>query len=172
MTYTVGQMAATVVVTRTLGYRLPVKALLVGAAINATTHALIDRRKPLLWLAKRLGKGGYVDHCTVTRVAEDGTVYTEQSGPGTAVFELDRLCTKPWADRRLGVPLTRHHGNAAGQLGHCGAQGRQATAFPRCRLVSCYGRPVADHSGGLLLVLVGVPLLSAAGRWRTFHGCG
>ncbi|MEV7218180.1 hypothetical protein AB0O31_34425 [Kitasatospora cineracea] len=88
--YTVGQLAGTIVATRTLGYRVPAGALLVGAAINAATHAVIDRREPLLWLAKKAGKKGYVDHCTAARFAADGTVSAELSGPGSALMELDQ----------------------------------------------------------------------------------
>jgi hypothetical protein len=91
--YSAGQLAGTIAATRALGYRVPVGALLVGAAINAATHAVIDRREPLLWLAKKAGKKGYVDHCTAARVAADGTVSAELSGPGTALMELDLLCT-------------------------------------------------------------------------------
>jgi len=82
--YTAGQLTGTIIATRVLGYRVPAGALLVGAAINATTHAVIDRREPLLWLAKKAGKKGYVDHCTAARVAADGTVSAELSGPPEA----------------------------------------------------------------------------------------
>ncbi|MFD4034770.1 hypothetical protein ACFWVP_30775 [Streptomyces sp. NPDC058637] len=41
--------AVQLAVTRTLGYRVPVSALLTGAAINAITHGILDRREPLLW---------------------------------------------------------------------------------------------------------------------------
>ncbi|MFI5749067.1 hypothetical protein ACIBBE_24745 [Streptomyces sp. NPDC051644] len=85
-------------VTRALGYRLPVKALLVGAALNAGTHLVIDRREPLLWLAKKAGKQGYVEHCTAARVLEDGSVQAELSGPGSALMELDQS-----AHRALGL---------------------------------------------------------------------
>jgi hypothetical protein len=88
--YSAVQVAATVAVTRTLGYRLPAKALLAGAAINAGTNLVIDRREPLLWLAGKASKRGYVDHCTAARVAADGTVSAELSGPGTALMELNQ----------------------------------------------------------------------------------
>ncbi|MFH9353999.1 hypothetical protein [Kitasatospora sp. NPDC017646] len=58
---------------------------------------MIDRREPLLWLAKKAGKKGYIDHCTAARVAADGTVRAELSGPGSALMELDLLCTKDLA---------------------------------------------------------------------------
>ncbi|WP_346012072.1 hypothetical protein [Streptomyces sp. SID3343] len=89
-TYTAGQVAGAVAATRLLGYRIPGRALVVGAAINAGTHLVIDRRDPLLWLARATGKGGYVEHCTAARVGPDGTVRAEISGPGTALLELDQ----------------------------------------------------------------------------------
>ncbi|MFJ8388559.1 hypothetical protein ACIQ9Q_29360 [Streptomyces sp. NPDC094438] len=89
--YSAGQLAGTVIVTRTLGYRVPVGALLAGAGINGFTHLVIDKRQPLLWLASRVGKGGYVEHCTVVRkVDEEGAAQVESSGPGSAAFELDQ----------------------------------------------------------------------------------
>ncbi|RPK32407.1 hypothetical protein EES39_38635 [Streptomyces sp. ADI92-24] len=89
--YSAGQLAGTVIVTRSLGYRVPIGALLAGAGINGFTHLVIDKRQPLLWLASQAGKGGYVDHCTVVRnIDEKGTVQVESSGPGSAAFELDQ----------------------------------------------------------------------------------
>ncbi|WP_331720831.1 hypothetical protein OG306_40320 (plasmid) [Streptomyces sp. NBC_01241] len=89
--YSAGQLTGTVLLTRGLGYRVPASALVVGAGINALTHLVIDKRQPLLWLAARAGKGGYVDHCTVVRrLDEDGAARAEESGPGTALFELDQ----------------------------------------------------------------------------------
>ncbi|MFJ4679083.1 hypothetical protein [Kitasatospora sp. NPDC088783] len=89
-TYTAGQVGATVVVARILGCRLPAKALLAGAAINAVTHVVIDRREPLLWLARKAGQAGYVERCAAARVSEDGSVRRELSGPGSALMELDQ----------------------------------------------------------------------------------
>ncbi|WP_194963101.1 hypothetical protein [Streptomyces sp. VN1] len=89
--YSAGQLMGTVVLTRTLGYRIPASALLAGAAINGLTHLVIDKRQPLLWLAAKAGKGGYVDHCTVVRrIDQNGAAKVEESGPGSAVFELDQ----------------------------------------------------------------------------------
>ncbi|NUH42907.1 hypothetical protein HUF15_40525 [Streptomyces samsunensis] len=85
--YTAGQLAVTVAATRALGYRIPTRAMLAGTAINAVTHAVIDRRKPLLWLADKIGKTGYIDHCTAVRKPGDEA---ELSGPGTALMELDQ----------------------------------------------------------------------------------
>jgi hypothetical protein len=89
-TYTAGQLACTIAVTRALGYRVPVRALLAGAAVNAITHAVIDRREPLLQLADRFGKRGYIDHCHAVRMNADSTLTAEASGPGTALMELDQ----------------------------------------------------------------------------------
>ncbi|MEU2961226.1 hypothetical protein [Streptomyces albidoflavus] len=47
--YTAVQLAATVAITRAFGYRVTPTALLAGAAINAGTHAVIDRGALLLW---------------------------------------------------------------------------------------------------------------------------
>jgi hypothetical protein len=89
--YSAGQLVGTIAVTRTLGHRVPAGALLTGAAVNAVTHVVIDRRRPLIWLADKAGKGGYVEHCTVVRkIDESGDAQTETSGPGSAVFELDQ----------------------------------------------------------------------------------
>ncbi|WP_407842077.1 hypothetical protein ACE1OC_42760 (plasmid) [Streptomyces sp. DSM 116496] len=101
--YSAVQLASTLAVTRTLGYRIPAAALLTGAAINALTHAVLDRREPLLWLAEKTGKSGYVQHATVVRKAGgEGTAYPEPvqdlSGPGTALMELDEA-----AHRSIGV---------------------------------------------------------------------
>lgn len=101
--YSAVQLASTLAVTRTLGYRVPAVALLTGAVINAITHGIIDRRDPLLWLAEKAGKGGYIKHAAVVRKAGgEGTAYPEPvqdvSGPGTALMELDQA-----AHRAIGV---------------------------------------------------------------------
>ncbi|MFE4264518.1 hypothetical protein [Streptomyces sp. NPDC056883] len=89
--YSAGQLTGTVLLTRALGYRVPASALAAGAGINALTHLVIDKRQPLLWLAAKAGKSGYVEHCTVVRHLDaDGTARVEDSGPGTAAFELDQ----------------------------------------------------------------------------------
>ncbi|TGG78438.1 hypothetical protein [Streptomyces albus] len=93
--YSAVQLASTLAVTRTLGYRVPASALLTGAAINAVTHGVIDRRDPLLWLAEKTGKTGYIKHATVVRKAGgEGTAYPkavqDDAGPGTALMELDQ----------------------------------------------------------------------------------
>ncbi|MGW3747345.1 hypothetical protein ACWD62_44415 [Streptomyces sp. NPDC005146] len=61
-------------------------------AINASTHAAIDRGALLLWLAKRTGKTGYIEHCQAVRL-DDGETTKEINGPGSAWMELDVLCT-------------------------------------------------------------------------------
>ncbi|MFE3609353.1 hypothetical protein [Streptomyces goshikiensis] len=93
--YSAVQLATTVVVTRTMGYRVPLSALLMGGAINAITHGIIDRRDPLLWIAEKAGVAGYIKHATVVRkVGGEGTAYPEHvqddSGPGTALMEIDQ----------------------------------------------------------------------------------
>ncbi|MFE9468781.1 hypothetical protein ACFYNW_35180 [Streptomyces virginiae] len=98
VSYSALQLASTIAVIRTLGYRVPAAALLTGAAINAITHGILDRRDPLIWLAEKAGKGGYIKHATVVRKAGgEGTEHPKAvqdvSGPGTALMELDLLCT-------------------------------------------------------------------------------
>ncbi|MEU6618592.1 hypothetical protein [Streptomyces parvus] len=89
--YSAGQVTGTLLLTRALGYRVPASALFAGAGINALTHLVIDKRQPLLWLATRAGRDGYVEHCTVVRrLDENGAARVEESGPGTALFELDQ----------------------------------------------------------------------------------
>ncbi|WP_327332978.1 hypothetical protein [Streptomyces anulatus] len=93
--YSAVQLAATLTVTRTLGYRVPTAALLTGTAINAITHAIIDRRDPLLWLADKAGKTGYIKHATVVRKTGDDDsqwpkAVLDESGPGTALMEIDQ----------------------------------------------------------------------------------
>ncbi|MEV4212643.1 hypothetical protein [Micromonospora sp. NPDC049662] len=85
--YSVGQTAAAVLVTRALGYRVPTPALAAGAALNAVTHVVLDRRQPLFVLARAAGKGDYLDTVTVMRTGDGPPAET---GPGTATFELDR----------------------------------------------------------------------------------
>lgn len=87
-TYTAGQTIAAAAVTTALGYRLPVRAWLVGTAINACTHYAIDRRTHFMralrstWIAK----GEYLDHATAQR--REGVI--DNTGPGTALYELDQ----------------------------------------------------------------------------------
>ncbi|QDN84425.1 hypothetical protein [Streptomyces sp. RLB3-6] len=88
-TYTAIQTGAAVAITRTFGYRVPAAALLAGAAINAGTHAVIDRGALFLWLADRTGQRGYIKHCQAVRLDEHGDVHAEINGPGTAWIELD-----------------------------------------------------------------------------------
>ncbi|MFE0489161.1 hypothetical protein [Streptomyces griseoaurantiacus] len=87
--YTAVQLGATVAITRAFGYRVTPTALLVGAAINASTHAAIDRGALLLWLAKKTKKTGYIEHCQAVRLDDEGAVTKEITGPGSAWMELD-----------------------------------------------------------------------------------
>ncbi len=92
--YTAGQVAAAVAVTRVLGFRMPLRALAAGTLLNAATHYVIDRREPLKAMARLAGKQGYVEHATVQR--RDGVI--DAAGPGTAFTELDQA-----AHRAIGV---------------------------------------------------------------------
>ncbi|GAA0897964.1 MULTISPECIES: hypothetical protein [Streptomyces violaceusniger group] len=91
--YTAVQLGATVAITRAFGYRVKPAALLAGAAVNAGTHAAIDRGALLLWLAKKIGKTGYIEHCQAVRFDDEGELSKELTGPGSAWMELDVLCT-------------------------------------------------------------------------------
>lgn len=86
--YSAVQLSGTVALTRVLGYRIPAGALLAGAAVNASTHLVIDRRRSLMYLAKLAGKRGYIDRCHAVRLTDDGP-RSELSGPGSALMELD-----------------------------------------------------------------------------------
>lgn len=105
--YTAVQVSVLTAVTRTLGLKLPWRAVAAGAAVNAATHYVIDRREPLKWLLGKLGKHGYLEHATVQR--RPGVV--DAAGPGTALTECDQamhhvisvaasLLTAVLADRR------------------------------------------------------------------------
>ena len=85
--YTTGQITGAVVVTRAMGMSTPWRALAAGALVNATTHWIIDRRRPLLAAARLAGKSGYLNAATVVRRPGQEP---ETTGPGTALFELDR----------------------------------------------------------------------------------
>lgn len=85
--YVAGQSAATLLVTRVLGYRLPLRALVAGALINGITHWVIDRHWPLVAAARATGKQGYLRYGTVVRCPGQPP---ETTGPGTAHFELDQ----------------------------------------------------------------------------------
>ncbi|MFD8386186.1 hypothetical protein ACFV2X_48100 [Streptomyces sp. NPDC059679] len=95
LTYSMGQVITAVAITRSAGYRIPARALLVGSVINAGTHWVLDRRQPLLRAARALGKQTYLEYGTVVRKpGEDPDAY----GPGSAVMELDQA-----AHRLVGV---------------------------------------------------------------------
>lgn len=72
---------------------LPVRPgwLVAGLALNAGTHYLIDLRTPLMWIAKKMGKMGYVEHCQVVRPSGP-----ERVGPGTGAFHLDQAWHFIW----------------------------------------------------------------------------
>ncbi|MER6917097.1 hypothetical protein ABT354_36115 [Streptomyces sp. NPDC000594] len=87
--YTAVQLGATIAITRAFGYRVTPAALLAGAAINAGTHAAIDRGAFLLWLARKAKQTGYIDHCQALRLDAEGDISQEITGPGSAWMELD-----------------------------------------------------------------------------------
>lgn len=85
--YSAGQAAGALAITRLLGYRLPLRALAAGVVLNAATHWILDRRRPLTALARAAGKDGYLQAATVVRNCHQSP---DATGPGTATFELDR----------------------------------------------------------------------------------
>lgn len=72
---------------------LPVRPgwLALGLSINAVTHYIADLRSPLRWLAEKLGRGSYIQHCRVVRPTG-----VEGGGPGTAMFHLDQAWHFIW----------------------------------------------------------------------------
>ena len=61
--------------------------LAVGLAISAVSHYVIDRRSPLLRVARWVGRLPYVAAVTVVR-SPGGAA--QPTGPGTALFHLDQ----------------------------------------------------------------------------------
>lgn len=94
--YTAVQVATLTAVTRTLGLRLPWRAVAAGAAVNAITHYFIDRGPALRTLSRWAGKTGYIEHCQAVRRGQptdeqpDGEWTVEETGPGTAWLEIDK----------------------------------------------------------------------------------
>lgn len=90
--YSVVQTTATLLLTRLLGFRVKPSSVAVGLLINASTHAVIDRREPLLRLAKVFRKTGYIEHCqaVIPNPDSEGGFVARTSGPGSALFELDQ----------------------------------------------------------------------------------
>jgi hypothetical protein len=72
---------------------LPVRPgwLAAGIALNAITHYVVDLRSPLMWMAKKVGRMGYVEHCQVVRPTGP-----ERVGPGTGAFHLDQAWHFIW----------------------------------------------------------------------------
>ncbi|MFV2172389.1 hypothetical protein ACFHW2_11595 [Actinomadura sp. LOL_016] len=95
--YTAGQTATAAAVTLALGYRLPARAWVAGAAVNGVTHYVIDRRKPLIKFLRSpwVGKAEYLAYETVQR--RPGEI-DSGGGPGTALMEMDQA-----AHRLIGV---------------------------------------------------------------------
>ncbi|QWF81071.1 hypothetical protein HUW46_04496 [Amycolatopsis sp. CA-230715] len=111
LTYAAGQLVVTEAVVRVLGLRLPWRARLAGAVINFGTHWIIDRRRFLLWLAKRVNhKDTFIAYATVMRKPD---TEPDASGPGTALYDLDQRLHKALGivaaavAARLAVPGSR-----------------------------------------------------------------
>lgn len=84
--YTAGQITASVLVTRALGLRVPVRHIAAGhLLINAPTHWIIDRTR-MGGLIDAVNKLGYVAHHG-KRTGKSDRV--EHFGPGTAGGALD-----------------------------------------------------------------------------------
>ena len=80
-------LAATVAITRLVGYRVPPAALLAGALINAPTHFALDRGRLLEKLADWARKTDYIGAFGVVREPGDEPMLV---GAGTAWNEMDR----------------------------------------------------------------------------------
>lgn len=90
-TYTLGGLALFLLAAVWLG--LPVRPgwLAAGLAVNAISHYIVDLRTPLFWLAKKVGRMGYIEHCQVVRPTG-----AEKVGPGTGSFHLDQAWHFIW----------------------------------------------------------------------------
>ncbi|WP_157617287.1 hypothetical protein [Saccharomonospora marina] len=117
LTYAAGQLVVTEFVARVLGLRLPWRARVAGAVINFGTHWIIDRRRFLLWLAKRVNhKDTFIAYATVMR--KPGSA-PDTSGPGTALYDLDQGLHKALGivaaavAARLAVPGSRRRRRGA-----------------------------------------------------------
>lgn len=80
-------VAASVAICRLVGYRIPLGAVLAGAAINGPMHFALDRGAWLEKLAHLFGKDEYLRCLTVVR--EEGEP-AHRNGEGTAWNALDR----------------------------------------------------------------------------------
>ena len=60
-TYTAVCWAAVYLAAAVDGLDLSHAAVAVGMAVNAATHYALDRRRPLVWLARVTGHGGWID---------------------------------------------------------------------------------------------------------------
>lgn len=84
---TSGHVAATLAITRLVGYRIPMPAVLAAAVLNGVTHFALDRGALLEALALLFDKDDYLHNCTVVR-AEGKPPWLH--GEGTAWNALDR----------------------------------------------------------------------------------
>lgn len=82
-TLTVTQLVTLAVTAAVTGLALTPAATVAGLAVNASTHYVLDRRTPLLRLARWMGKG------------EFAALGDPVAAPaGTGAYALDLLCTK------------------------------------------------------------------------------
>lgn len=92
-TYTTTTALAVGVANATLRLGLTWRGLIVGQAVSAATHYIVDRGLPLRRIASKIDKGGYIDKITVVRQpgAEMSAV-----GPGTGAYALDQSWHIGW----------------------------------------------------------------------------
>lgn len=90
-TYTLGGLALYLMASAWLD--LPVRPgwVAAGLAVNAVSHYIVDLRTPLMWMAKKIGRYGYIEHCQVVRPTGP-----ERVGPGTGAFHLDQAWHFIW----------------------------------------------------------------------------
>lgn len=97
--YTAAGAAAVIVAGRRLDTPIRPARLAAALAVNAVTHYIADRRAPLRWMALAAGRGGYLRHCRVVRETESDSgekIEPDETGPGTALFELDQAWHYAW----------------------------------------------------------------------------
>lgn len=107
--YMLGQVGATLLICRLVGYRIPAVAIAAGVAINAPTHFLLDRGDALELLALVFDKDDYLQFFTVVR-AEGKPAH--RNGEGTGWNALDRSGHKffGWAATAVTVWLALKFG--------------------------------------------------------------
>lgn len=96
--YMAGQVSATFLICRLVGYRIPLAAVAAGVAINAPTHFLLDRGNAVEALALVFDKDDYLQDFTVVRKEGEPA---HKNGEGTGWNALDRS-----AHRGIGLLAT------------------------------------------------------------------